>query len=75
MKTLPQLLCPEVPLQTGCNLPKAAGDHVMIGTNHGPVFEIVHVHGDLAWVRPLSNGQEGLVALDRLRLAPQDLRH
>lgn len=67
MKTLTELLCAQVPLQTGCNLPKQAGDHVMIGKNHGPVFEIVHVHGELAWVRPLSNGQEGLVALDRLR--------
>ena len=68
MKTLPELLCSEVPLQTGCNLPKAAGDHVMIGSNFGPVFRIVHVHGDLAWVRPVSNGQEGLVPLDRLRV-------
>ncbi len=67
MKTLTELLCPEVPLETGCNLPKQPGDHVMIGSNKGPVFRIVHVHGDLAWVRPVSNGQEGLVALDRLR--------
>ena len=69
MKTLAQLLCPEVPLQTGCNLPKQAGDHVMVGSNHGPVFQIVHVHGELAWIRPLANGQEGLVPLDRLRAA------
>jgi hypothetical protein len=40
----------------------------MIGRNLGPVFQIVHIHGDLAWVRPLANGQEGLVPLDRLRL-------
>jgi len=73
MKTLSELLCPEVPLQTGCNLPKAAGDHVMIGSNLGPVFEIVHVHGDLAWVRPLANGQEGLVPLDRLRSIDRSL--
>jgi hypothetical protein len=68
MKTLTELLCPEVPLRTGCNLPKQPGDHVMVGSNRGPVFTVVHVHGDLAWIRPLSNGQEGLVALDRLRL-------
>lgn len=68
MKTLPELMCPDVPLHTGCNLPKEAGDHVMIGTNYGPVFEIVHIAGSLAWVRPLANGQEGLVPVDRLRL-------
>jgi len=71
MKTLPELLCPEVPLQTGCNLPKGAGDRVMIGSNLGPVFEIVHVHGDMAWVRPITNGQEGLVPVDRLRVVDQ----
>lgn len=73
MRTLPEILCPEVPLQTGCNLPKQAGDRVMVGTNKGPVFEIVHVHGDLAWIRPLANGQEGLVQLDRLRIVDSDL--
>jgi hypothetical protein len=72
MKTLAELLCPEVPLRTGCNLPKQAGDQVMIGSNRGPVFTIVHIHGDLAWIRPVSNGQEGLVALDRLRLIDPD---
>lgn len=69
MKSLPQVLCPDTPLHTGCNLPKAAGDLVMIGTNHGPVFRIVHIAESLAWVRPLANGQEGLVPLERLRFA------
>lgn len=73
MKTLSELLCPDVPLQTGCNATKSAGDHVMIGHNLGPVFQIVHIHGDLAWVRPLANGQEGLVPLDRLRLVDSPL--
>jgi len=73
MKTLSELLCPEVPLHTGCNVPKTAGDLVMIGNNHGPVFEVVHVHGDMAWIRPLKNGQEGLVPLARLRLADRNL--
>ena len=67
MKSLPDLLCPNVPLHTGCNLPKAAGDRVMIGTNQGPVYEIVHIAGHLAWVRPVANGQEGLVPVERLR--------
>jgi hypothetical protein len=75
MKTLSELLCPEVPLQTGCNLPKTAGDHVMIGSNMGPVFLIVHVHGDTAWIRPIANGQEGLVRLDRLRVVEPQARH
>jgi hypothetical protein len=68
MKTLSEILSPEVPLHTGCNHPKRAGDQVMIGSNHGPVYEVVHIAGDLAWVRPLANGQEGLVPVDRLRL-------
>lgn len=69
MKSLSELMCRDVPLSTGCNMPKAAGDHVMIGSNRGPLYEIVHVEGALAWVRPLANGQEGLVPIDRLRLA------
>ena len=73
MKTLSELLCPDVPLQTGCNLPKLPGDRVMVGRNHGPVFEVVHVHGELAWIRPLSNGQEGLVPVNRLRLVDREL--
>ena len=74
MKSLPEVLCPEVPLWTGCNLPKAAGDLVMIGSNHGPVYRIVHVADSLAWVRPLTNGQEGLVPLERLRLVEDSAR-
>jgi hypothetical protein len=31
------------------------------------VYELVHIAGSVAWVRPIANGQEGLVALDRLR--------
>jgi hypothetical protein len=75
MKSLPEVLCPDVPLHTGCNLPKTAGDLVMIGTNHGPVFQIVHIAGPLAWVRPLANGQEGLVPLERLRLVEDAAAH
>ncbi|MBC2650194.1 hypothetical protein [Novosphingobium aerophilum] len=67
MKTLTELLSAEAPLQPGCTLPKRTGDHVMVGRNHGPVFRIVHVHADLAWIRPLTHGQDGLVPLDRLR--------
>ena len=72
METLTQILCPDVPLHAGCNQPKVAGDHVMLGSNHGPVFEVVHVAGDMAWVRPLSNGEEGLVSLDRLKVVSGD---
>lgn len=68
MKSLTEVLCPETPLHTGCNIPKVAGDLVMVGNNHGPVYRIVHVADSLAWIRPLSNGQEGLVPLERLRL-------
>jgi hypothetical protein len=67
MKSLPELLCPDVPLHTGCNLPKSAGDRVMIGANQGPIYRIVHIAGEMAWVRPVANGQEGLVPVERLR--------
>jgi hypothetical protein len=67
MRSISDLLCREVPLHTGCNEPKSAGDLVMVGSNHGPIYEIVHVEGSLAWIRPLANGQEGLVPLERLR--------
>lgn len=69
MKSLTELLCPNTSLSPQCPQPKMAGDLVRIGVNAGPVFEIVHVAGDKAWVRPLTNGQEGLVALDRLKAA------
>lgn len=68
MKTITEVLRADVPLRTGCNMPKQAGDRVMVGTNRGPVFQIVHVHGELAWIRPEANGQEGLVPVERLRL-------
>lgn len=55
-------------LSSGCDAPKLPGVFVAIGRNAGPVFEIVHVSGGLAWVRPVANGQEGLVALERLRV-------
>jgi hypothetical protein len=68
MKSLTEVLCPGTTLHSGCDLPKVAGDLVMVGNNHGPVYKIVHIAYSLAWIRPLANGQEGLVPLDRLRL-------
>jgi hypothetical protein len=70
--TLSELFCEGMRPQTGCQQPKGPGNLVMIGPNRGPVFEIVYVAHGLAWVRPLANGQEGLVALDRLRTVDQD---
>jgi hypothetical protein len=69
MKSLIDLLAADAHPRTNCERPKQAGDHVRIGNNSGPVYEIVHIAGDKAWVRPLTNGQEGLVALERLRTA------
>lgn len=74
MKSLAEVLCPEVSLHTGCILPKAPGDLVMIGSNHGPVYEIVHIADAQAWIRPLTNGQEGLVPVERLRLVDERSR-
>lgn len=71
--TLTELLAPEFKPETGCNHPKQPGDLVMVGMNHGPVFEVIYVANGLAWIKPVKNGQEGLVPLDRLRLAPSPL--
>jgi hypothetical protein len=67
MRSLVEVMCPGARLATGCNWPKAPGSRVMIGNNRGPLFEIVHIENQTAWVRPLGNGDEGLVPLQRLR--------
>lgn len=67
MLNLSEVLCPEYPFRVGSNQSFAIGDHVMIGHNRGPVYKILAVFGSQAWVRPLTNGQEGMAELDRLR--------
>jgi hypothetical protein len=67
MRSLAEVMCPGVRFATGCNYRKVRGSRVMIGNNRGPIYEIVHIAGATAWVRPLGNGGEGLVPLDRLR--------
>ena len=69
MLNLTEVLCPDFPFRTGWNELPALGSHVMVGTNRGPIYEVMSVVGAHAWVRPMANGQEGLVALDRLRPA------
>lgn len=67
MLNLSEVLCPEYPFRVGSNQPLGVGDHVMVGHNRGPVYTIVSIFGSQAWLRPLSNGQEGIAELDRLR--------
>jgi len=67
MWSLAEVMCPGVRFATGCNCPKVPGSRVMIGNNRGPLYEIVHVVDQTAWVRPVAKGFEGLVPLDRLR--------
>jgi len=67
MMTLTELLAPEFRPATGCNQVKGPGDLVMVGPNHGPVFEVVYIAQGMAWIRPVKNGQEGLVPVERLR--------
>jgi hypothetical protein len=52
----------------GCSNPKHHGDRVMIGKHRGPVYEIVFIHGELAWVKPVANGQQGLARVASLTL-------
>lgn len=67
MLDLTDLLCPEFPFRTGRDDSIVPGSFVMVGPNRGPVYEVVSMAADQAWVRPLANGQAGLVSLDRLR--------
>ena len=69
MWSLAEVMCPGVRFATGCNCRKVRGSRVRIGNNRGPLYEVVHIEDELAWVRPLANGAEGLVPLDRLRTA------
>ncbi|CAN7228199.1 hypothetical protein LJR225_000920 [Phenylobacterium sp. LjRoot225] len=44
-----------------------AGDLVRSGTNLFPHFEVIAVHGDMAWVRNVQNGADQLAPLSRCR--------
>jgi len=72
MQSLVEVMCPGLRLATGCNWPKVPGCRVMIGNNRGPLYQIVHIENQTAWVRPLANGAEGLVPLYRLRAVIDD---
>jgi hypothetical protein len=71
MRDLVEIMCPGRCMPTGCNYPKVPGSRVMVGNNLGPIYEIVHVADQMAWVRPLKNGTEGLAPLAGLRMADQ----
>lgn len=45
----------------------AAGDLVRMGQNHFPHFAVIAVHGDRAWVRNVTSGEDCLARLDRCR--------
>lgn len=45
----------------------SVGDVVRAGPNHFPHFDVVAVHGDMAWVRNVSSGQNALMPLARCR--------
>lgn len=60
---LTDVLCPGLDLRTACPAPKEPGALVMIGRNHGPVYKIVAVHGEQAWLEGV-----GIASLDRLRV-------
>lgn len=69
MHSYADVLCPDYPFRTGCNMPKARGTLVRVGANAGPVFEIVSIEGPTAWIRePLTFRNEALVPLERLRV-------
>ncbi|PAX09255.1 hypothetical protein [Sphingomonas lenta] len=64
------VLCPDFGFSTGCEALKERGTLVRIGSNTGPVYEVVAVEGGTAWVRePRTFRNEALVPLHRLRLA------
>ncbi|HEX8387480.1 MAG TPA: hypothetical protein VF636_00560 [Sphingomonas sp.] len=68
--TYADVLCPDFGFHTGCNALKERGVLVRIGTNVGPVYEVVAIEGETAWVRePQTHRGQTLVAVSRLRLA------
>jgi hypothetical protein len=65
-----EILCGDFPFATGCTHPKTRGTLVYIGSNVGPVYEIVSIEGPTAWVRrPVTHADEALVPLRNLRVA------
>lgn len=70
MSSYADVLCPDFGFNTGCNAMKERGTLVRIGSNVGPVYEVVAVEGGTAWVRePHTFRNETLVPVHRLRLA------
>ncbi len=68
--TYADILCPDFGFHTGCNALKERGTLVRIGSNVGPVYEVVAVVDATAWVRePQTHRGETLVPVHRLRLA------
>jgi hypothetical protein len=66
------VLCPDFGFNTGCNGLKERGTLVRIGSNRGPVYEVVAVEGGTAWVREHRTYRgETLVPVQRLRLVEQ----
>jgi hypothetical protein len=47
--------------------PIVAGDVVRAGLNLFPHFDVVAVHGDMAWVRNVQSGLNALMPLARCR--------
>jgi hypothetical protein len=60
-------MCPDFEAGTECSDQRKPGDRVMIGSNLGPVYEIIHIAGPKAWVRMLSGGADGIADVDNLR--------
>lgn len=67
--TFADILCPDYPFRSGCNMPKQKGTLVRLGLNDGPIYEIVSIEGPTAWIRePHTFRSEALVPLERLRV-------
>jgi hypothetical protein len=47
--------------------PLQQGDLCHHGDNTYPVYQVIFVNGDRAWVRDISSGVEGIVDVDRCR--------
>lgn len=49
-----------------------AGDLVRTGPNLHPHYQVIAVHGDMAWVRNVQTHQDGVTRLDRCRRIATD---
>lgn len=50
-----------------CEQPVLEGDVILLGPNGLLAFEVIAIRGEMAWVRDVDGGRDGVVDLARIR--------